>query len=159
MITKEQIKELVNAYLENTDYELQTLEIDKEQNILVEIDRLGVVDVDFCAELNRYIVESLKSKVESGEIKDEDYSLEVGSVSLTAPFVSKIQYQKHLGHDVEVLAEGKKWHGVLVSVDEETFAIDTEVMVAVEGKKRKQKEIQTKQFSYDAAETKYDLKV
>ena len=148
---KEQIKELVETYLKDTDYQLQRLEIDKDNNILVEIDRLGVVDVDFCAELNRYLVEKLG---------DEDYSLEVGSVSLTAPFVSKIQYQKHLGHEVEVLADGKKWHGQLVSVDEDTFSIDTEVMVVVEGKKKKQKEIQTVTFKYDdVVYTKYELKV
>ena len=150
MITKEQIKTLVEEYLKDTDYQLQTLEIDNEQNILVEIDRLGVVDVDFCAELNRFLVEKLG---------DEDYSLEVGSVSLTAPFISKIQYQKNLGHEVEVLADGKKWYGQLVSVDDETFAIDTEVMVAVEGKKRKVKQIQTLEFRYDAAQARYDLKI
>ena len=150
MVAKEQVKALVEAYLADTDYELQVIEIDKEQNILVEIDRLGVVDVDFCAALNRYLVEKLG---------DEDYSLEVGSVSLTAPFISKIQYQKHIGHEVEVVANGKKWHGQLVSVDEETFAIDCEVMVAMEGKKRKQKEVQTKEFRYEDAETRYDLKV
>ena len=179
MITKEQITTLVEEYLKDTDYALQTLEIDKDNNILVEIDRLGVVDVDFCAELNQYIVESLKSKVESGEIKDVDYSLEVGSVSLTAPFVSKIQYQKHLGHEVEVLvkntdrsadrtqtasltdnSQAVKYRGMLVSVDERTFAIDVEVMVAVEGKKKKQKQIQTKEFAYnDVIYTKYNLKI
>ena len=160
MINKEQIKEWVESYLKDTDYQLQTLEIDNEQNILVEIDRLGVVDVDFCAELNRYLV---------AQLGDEDFSLEVGSVSLTAPFVSKIQYQKNLGHEVEVIVDSRKtaalkeqaikYHGILVSVDEETFAIDTEVMVAVEGKKRKVKETQTLEFRYDEAETRYELKV
>lgn len=150
MITKEQVKQLVEDYLQNTDYALQTLTIDKDMNILVEVDRLGVVDVDFCAELNRYLVEHLG---------DEDYALEVGSVSITAPFISKIQYQKNLGRPVEVLAEGKKYRGELVSVDENTFAIDTEVMVAKEGEKRKHKEIVTKTFSYDGVTyTKYDLK-
>jgi ribosome maturation factor RimP len=71
-----------------------------------------------------------------------------------------MQYHKHLGHDVEVLAaDGKKYRGSLVSVDEDTFSVDTEVMVAVEGKKRKQKEIQTLSFAYgDVKYTKYDLK-
>ena len=150
MITKEQIKALAEEFLQNTDYQLQVVEIDRENNILVEIDRLGVVDVDFCASLNRFLVDRLG---------DEDYALEVGSVSLTAPFVSKLQYQKNLGHEVEVQANGKKYHGQLVSVDEDTFAVDTEVMVAVEGKKRKQKQIQTLTFRYDAAQTKYDLKI
>jgi len=117
MITKEQVEKLVNDYLKDSDYELQTLEIDKEQNILVEIDRLGVVDVDYCAELNRYLVEQLGDK--------EDYSLEVGSVSLTDPFKSKIQYQKNLGHNVVVTdLDGKKHSGQLISVDEDTFMIE-----------------------------------
>lgn len=150
MITKEQIQTLAEQFLQSTDYQLQVVEIDAENNILVEIDRLGVVDVDFCVSLNRFLVDRLG---------DEDYALEVGSVSLTAPFISKLQYQKNLGHEVEVLANGKKYHGQLVSVDEETFAMDTEVMVAVEGKKRKQKEIQTLTFRYDAAQTRYDLKI
>ena len=56
-------------------------------------------------------------------------------------------------------ADGKKYRGTLVSVDDVTFAIDTEVMVTVEGKKRKQKEIQTLTFAYDGVKyTKYDLK-
>ncbi|MBR0297042.1 MAG: ribosome assembly cofactor RimP [Paludibacteraceae bacterium] len=151
MITKELVKELVEAYLQNGDYKLQKLEIDKEMNILVEIDRLGVVDVEFCAALNRYLVEQLGDK--------DDYSLEVGSVSITAPFISKIQYQKNLGRPVEVLADGKKYRGELVSVDEETFAIDTEVMMAEEGKKRKQKHVVTMTFPYEGVTyTKYDLK-
>lgn len=117
MITKEQVEKLVNDYLKDSDYELQTLEIDKEQNILVEIDRLGVVDVDYCAELNRYLVEQLGDK--------DDYSLEVGSVSLTDPFKSKIQYQKNLGHNVVVTdMDGKKHSGQLISVDEDTFMIE-----------------------------------
>lgn len=151
MITKELVKELVEAYLQNGDYKLQKLEIDKEMNILVEIDRLGVVDVNYCAELNHYLVDKLGDK--------DDYSLEVGSVSITAPFISKIQYQKNLGRLVEVLADGKKYRGELVSVDEETFAIDTEVMMVEEGKKRKQKHVVTMTFPYEGVTyTKYDLK-
>lgn len=152
MITKEQIKALAEEFLQNTDYQLQVVDIDKENNILVEIDRLGVVDVDFCASLNRFLVDRLG---------DEDYALEVGSVSLTAPFVSKLQYQKNLGHEVEVQVKGErlKVKGMLVSVDEETFAVDTEVMVAVDGKKRKQKQIQTLTFRYEDTQTRYDLKI
>jgi ribosome maturation factor RimP len=128
--------------------------VNAQNEILVEVDKLEGVNVEFCAMLNHFLVESLDAQ------GVEDYSLEVGSVSLTAPFVTKMQYTKHLGHDVEVLAaDGKKYRGTLVSVDDESFAIDTEVMVAVEGKKRKQKEIQTLTFAYNAVKyTKYDLK-
>ena len=154
MMDKQQIQNLIQEKLQGTGYELITLKISAQNEILVEVDKLEGVDVDFCATLNHFLVESLDAQ------GVEDYSLEVGSVSLTAPFVTKMQYTKHLGHDVEVLAaDGKKYRGTLVSVDEESFAIDTEVMVVVEGKKRKQKEIQTLTFAYNAVKyTKYDLK-
>ena len=70
-----------------------------------------------------------------------------------------MQYEKNLGHDVEVLVDGKKIRGQLVSVDEETFSVDIEEKVAVEGKKRKETQIVTKTWSYDAPKyVKYDLK-
>ena len=154
MVEKQMIQSLIQEKLQGSDYELITLKISGQNEILVEVDKLDGVDVEWCAELNHYLVEQLDAQ------GVEDYALEVGSVSLTAPFVTKMQYQKHLGHDVEVLAaDGKKYRGALVSVDENTFSIDTEVMVAVEGKKRKQKEIQTLTFAYNAVKyTKYDLK-
>ena len=154
MIDKQYIQNLIQEKLQDTGYELITFHVNAQNEILVEVDKLEGVDVDFCATLNHFLVENLDAQ------GVEDYSLEVGIVSLTAPFVTKMQYTKHLGHEVEVLAaDGKKYRGTLVSVDEESFALDTEVMVAVEGKKRKQKEIQTLTFAYNAVKyTKYDLK-
>ena len=49
MLTLDDLREMINAYLKETDYQLISLQMDEEDNILVEIDRLGVVDVDFCA--------------------------------------------------------------------------------------------------------------
>lgn len=161
MIDKQYIQSLIQEKLQGAGYELITLKVNAQNEILVEVDKLEGVDVDFCAELNHYLVEQLEARSEEQKSREgDDYSLEVGSVSLTAPFVTKMQYTKHLNHDVEVLAaDGKKYRGTLVSVDDDTFAVDTEVMVAVEGKKRKQKEVQTLTFAYgDVKYTKYDLK-
>ena len=161
MIDKQYIQSLIQEKLQGAGYELITLKVNAQNEILVEVDKLEGVDVDFCAELNHYLVEQLEARSEEQKSREgDDYSLEVGSVSLTAPFVTKMQYTKHLNHDVEVLAaDGKKYRGTLVSVDDDTFAVDTEVMVAVEGKKRKQKEVQTLIFAYgDVKYTKYDLK-
>jgi ribosome maturation factor RimP len=149
---KSQLQNWINEYLKGTDYELVTLNISAGNDILVEVDRLAGVDVDFCADLNRYLVEKL-------DTVEPDYSLEVGSVSLTDPFKTKMQYEKNLGHDVEVLIEGKKLRGQLVSVDEETFSVDIEEKVEVEGKKRKQTQIITHTWRYDEPKyVKYDLK-
>lgn len=156
MISKQDLTNWIEEYLKDTDYELITLNISAGNDILVEVDRLAGVDVDFCAELNRFLVEKL-------DAVDPDYSLEVGSVSLTDPFKTKMQYEKNLGHDVEVLVstEGQsiKYKGQLVSVDEETFAVDCVEKVVVEGKKRKETQIVTHTWRYDEPKyVKYDLK-
>ena len=149
---KQQLQNWIEEYLKGTEYELITLSVSAGNDILVEVDRLAGVDVDFCAELNRYLVEKL-------DAVEPDYSLEVGSVSLTDPFKTKMQYEKNLGHDVEVLVDGKKLRGQLVSVDEETFSVDVEERVAVEGKKRKETQIVTHTWRYDEPKyVKYDLK-
>lgn len=151
---KSLLEHLVQEYLKDTDYALITLDINSQNEILIEVDRLQGVDVEFCGALNQYMVEQLDA---AGV---EDYSLEVGSVSLTDPFQTKMQYEKNIGHDVEVLTrEGKKLRGQLVSVDEDSFAVDVDTLVAVEGKKRKQHEMITHTFAYgDVKYTKYDLK-
>ena len=152
MLDKTQLQNWINEYLQGTDYELITLNVSAGKDILVEVDRLAGVDVDFCAELNHFLVEKL-------DAVEPDYSLEVGSVSLTDPFKTKMQYEKNLGHDVEVLIDGKKLRGQLVSVDEETFSVDTVEKVAVEGKKRKETQIVTHTWRYDEPKyVKYDLK-
>ena len=155
MNTSEQIlRSKIEELLQGTGYELITLAIRPDNSILVEVDRLEGTDVDFCAELNRQIVEFLES------VGEPDYALEVGSVSLVDPFKTKMQYNKHLGHNVEVLAaDGKKFRGQLVSVDEDSFSVDCEEKVAVEGKKRKQTQIITHTWRYDEVKyCKYDLK-
>ena len=154
---KQELKNWIDAYLSGTDYELVTLEISPENDILVEVDCLAGVDVDFCAELNRYLVEKMD---EAGE---PDYSLEVGSVSLTDPFKTKMQFEKNLGHNVEVMisAEGQntKYKGQLVSVDEETFSVDVEEKDRESKSKRPKKQIVTHTWRYDEPKyVKYDLK-
>ena len=149
---KNQLQNWISEYLKDTDYELVTLTVSPSNDILVEVDRLEGVDVDFCADLNRFLVEKL-------DAVEPDYSLEVGSVSLTDPFKTKTQYFKNLGHDVEVLIDGKKFKGLLVSVDEDTFSVDIQERVAVEGKKRKELRTTTYTWRYDEPKSvKYDLK-
>jgi ribosome maturation factor RimP len=107
--------------------------------------------------------------VEKLDAVEPDYSLEVGSVSLTDPFKTKTQYLKNLGHDVEVLIDGKKLRGLLVSVDEETFSVDIEEKVrplsaSPDGKEKKKvrpvKQIVTHTWRYDEPKyVKYDLKI
>ena len=158
----------IEEYLKDTDYELITLNVSAGNDILVEVDRLAGVDVDFCAELNRFLVEKIEQSAISNQQSDLDYSLEVGSVSLTDPFKTKMQYEKNLGHDVEVMAKGekdewRKYKGQLVSVDEDTFSVDIEEKQKVKNEKGKVKtvtQIVTRIWRYDEPKyVKYDLKI
>ena len=101
MIDKQNIQNLIDEKLQGTGYELITLKISAQNEILVEVDKLEGVDLEFCAELNHYLVEQLDA---SGV---DDYALEVGSVSLTAPFVTTMQYQKHLNQQAHNLGYTK----------------------------------------------------
>lgn len=156
MIEKNKLEELVRAAIADSDYELITCVVRPGDELLVEVDSLTGVDVDFCAVLNHRICEALDAEYGA----EADYELEVGSVSLTDPFKTKMQYQKNLGHDVEVLApDGKKYRGQLVSVDEDTFSVDVEEKVQVEGKKRPEKQMVTHTWRYEEVKyTKYELK-
>ena len=162
MLNKQDLQNWIEDFLKDTDYELVTLNVSPANDILVEVDRLAGVDVNFCADLNRFLVEKL-------DAVEPDYSLEVGSVSLTDPFKTKTQFLKNLGHDVMVCpgeagktpdGKGNKiLRGLLVSVDEDTFSVDVEERVAVEGKKRKELRTTTYTWRYDAPKyVKYDLK-
>ena len=164
-MNREELQNWILEYLKDTEYELVTLTISKANDILVEVDRLAGVDVDFCADLNRYLVEKLDQMTnDQSPMTNDNYSLEVGSVSLTDPFKTKTQYLKNLGHDVEVLAKGdkdewRKFKGQLVSVDDDTFSVDIAEKVAVEGKKRKETRVITRTWRYDEPKyVKYDLK-
>jgi len=164
---KEDLQNWIEEYLKDTDYELITLNVSAGNDILVEVDRLAGVDVDFCAELNRFLVEKIEQSAISNQQSDLDYSLEVGSVSLTDPFKTKMQFEKNLGHDVEVMVSTKgqstKYKGQLVSVDEDTFSVDCEEKQKVKNEKGKVKtvtQIVTRIWRYDEPKyVKYDLKI
>jgi len=154
MIEAKHIEEIVAAYLKGSEVQLINLRVSPQNTILVEIDAYKGVDLDYCAALSRHLQSVL-------DAEGEDFELEVGSVSITDPFRTKMQYEKHLGHDVEILTkDGRKLHGMLVNVDDDHFEADVEVLVQVEGKKKKEKQVQTESFGYDDVKyCKYDLKV
>ena len=66
MINKQDLQNWIEQYLKDTEYELITLNISAGNDILVEVDRLAGVDVDFCAELNRFLVDKIEGLVDEG---------------------------------------------------------------------------------------------
>lgn len=154
MIDIKVVEDIILEYIQETEAELIRLRISPDNFIVVELDSYEGLDVDFCAALSRHIQDKLDREV-------EDYDLEVGTVSITDPFLTRMQYDKHVGADVEILTkDGRKLYGVLVNVEDDCFEADCEVLVPVEGKKKKQKQIETLRFGYeDVKYCRYDLKV
>lgn len=132
MIDKQQIIDLVTEAIANTDAFLVEVTVSRDNDIVVEIDSPTGIDLDFTAEVSRKLNEAM-------DREKEDYSLEVGSASLSAPFKVKEQYIKHIGDTVDVFTKaGSKLTGVLtaVSPDGEEFTLDITRKVKAPGEKR-----------------------
>lgn len=132
MIDKDLLKKTVEDAIAGTGVFLVDIRVSADNDIVVEIDSNDGVDIDTCSMIH--------DKIEAAFDRDkEDYSLEVGSAGLTAPFKVVEQYTKNLGKDVEVLTkDGRKLHGVLAAVNAPAseFTIETSVKVKEPGAKR-----------------------
>ncbi len=130
MIDKNAVRTLVEEAIASTDAFIVDITVSSANDIVVELDSPTGVDLDFCARLNRSLNDAL-------DREEEDYSLEVGTASLTAPFRVRGQYEKNLGNTVEVLTcDGKKLKGVLTAVGDSDFTIEVARKVKEPGAKR-----------------------
>lgn len=147
MIDSQKLKEFVEQRLAEAGYFLVSLSVSADNDITIEIDSLTGVDIDYCAELTR--------EIEAEFDRDaDDYSLEVGSAGLTAPFRVRGQYEKNLGNEVEVLTtDGRKLRGTLKALGAADFTLSVEQKVKREGQKRPA--IETTDITSPFTETKY----
>lgn len=150
MISKDTVKSIVEEWLDGKEYFLVDIEISPDDRIVVEIDHADGVWIEDCVALSRYIEDHLSRD-------EEDYELEVGSAGLGQPFKVPQQYHCFVSKDVEVLdADGKKYKGVLKSVDGGDFTVTVEEKQKVEGKKRPQLVSVDRTFQMDTVKyTKY----
>lgn len=132
MIDKEKLKATVLKAIEGTGAFLVDIKVSPDNDIVVEVDSNDGVDLDLCADITH--------KIEAEFDRDkEDYSLEVGSAGVTAPFKVVEQYTKNLGKEVEVLTkDGRKLVGTLTAVDGDVseFTIEVPTKVKQPGAKR-----------------------
>lgn len=147
MIDKNIVKNLVSEWLQDKEYFLVDVEVSPDDRIVVEIDHAEGVWIEDCVALSRFIEEHLSRD-------EEDYELEVGSAGLGMPFKVEQQYVNCIGKDVEVLAaDGKKYAGVLKSVEGRDFVVTMTEKQRIEGKNRPVPVEVDRQFSMD--EVKY----
>ncbi|MDE6010427.1 MAG: ribosome assembly cofactor RimP [Muribaculaceae bacterium] len=153
MIDKEKLSAFVNEALAETDCFLTDLTLSPDNDIVVEIDSDGSIDIDFCSALSRRIEEAFPRD-------DEDYTLEVGSAGITAPFKVRRQWEKNVGNDIELLTrDGKKMTGLLAGLTEDACILETEQKVKREGMKRPVVETLRMEIPFsDVKRACYDLK-
>ena len=150
MIQKELVFQLVEEFIADTENFIVDVKVNADNNIVVELDSEAGIDIEYCAELSRFI----ESKIDR---EAEDYELEVGSAGLGSPFKVLKQYQKNIGNEVEVLTKaGKKFSAVLRDATEEAFTVTVTKQVKPEGAKRKITVEEDEVFPYDEVKyTKY----
>lgn len=131
MIDKILLTTTVEQAIEGSDIFLVDVRVSPDNEITVEIDSTEGIDIDTCADITRRIEAVFDRDV-------EDYSLEVGSVGLTAPFKVRGQYVKNIGNEVELLTcDGRKLRGTLVDVAPDgRFTVEVPTKVRHEGAKR-----------------------
>ena len=142
---------MVEEWLKKGDYFLVDIVMDGDR-IAIEIDHADGVWIEDCAELSRFLQESVGDEL-------GDYELEVGSAGIGQPFKVEQQYVNHVGDEVEVLlADGKKLTGTLKSVEGRQFVVTVKEKQIPEGKKRPVLVDVDKEFSMDEVKsTKYLL--
>ncbi len=132
MISKGQIKQLVEEKIEETDYFIVDISVSSANQIRVEIDGDQGVKISDCVQISRHIEGSF-------DREEEDFELTVSSAGMDQPFKILRQYQRYLGREVELKTdEGIKLKGKLISANTEKVELEITERRKVEGKKKKQ---------------------
>ncbi len=141
---KEALVKAVEEWMEGTTFFLVDVKINKDNDIQIEFESsTDEVDIEDCVSLSQHI----ESRFDRNE---EDYSLEVGSAGLGQPLKVIQQYQKQLGKEVDVLPlSGKKFTGILLSVDTTAFQVEVTHKVKTETSKRAVTVTETLTFKHE----------
>ena len=124
-----QIQALVEPVLAESSAELVELLVRRQGNqtlVRLLVDKVGGVSIQDCSRLNRAIGQAL----EEANLIEERYTIEVSSPGLDRPLVSKRDFERAIGEDLDLEltedAPGKKtMEGMLLSVQEQAVVITT----------------------------------
>lgn len=147
MIDKKLIADTVAGAIEGTGMFVVDITVSPSDDIVVELDSPGDLDVDTCARVNRALADALEAVD-----PEADFSIEVGSAGITSPLKVRGQYLKNIGREVEVLTrDGRKLRGTLTAVSGEdeplSFTLTSSVKVKEPGQKRPLIKEQTETFN------------
>ena len=90
------------------------------------VDRAGGVTIAQCAKINRLLGESL----DAASLIAQSYTIEVSSPGLDRPLVSKRDFERALGEDLQLdlsLGDGRfrEFQGMLLAVQQEAIVLKT----------------------------------
>jgi ribosome maturation factor RimP len=118
MIKKSYIKELADRHLQGTDKFVAEVVVKSGNVITIVIDSDTAVLIDDCINLSKAVESSLDRDV-------EDFELRVTSYGADKPLISKRQYVKNIGIDLQfVTNENLKLIGKLINVDKENITLE-----------------------------------
>jgi ribosome maturation factor RimP len=116
-LDKHTVEKELQKYLEENGLFLVDVLIDDHNHVKIEIDSMAGVNIEQCVKVTR-IFESLYDR------DIFDYSLEVSSPGLDAPFKTKKQWEKNIGKKIWVTThDQKKICAVLSGFDEHNIII------------------------------------
>ena len=146
MIDKNKIRQLIEDKL-SSDQFIVDLDITPSSQILVTLDGENGITIDHCVQINRVVEENL-------DREEDDFELQVSSAGLGQPLKVFRQFEKNLDQEMEVvLADGEKLEGILKSVDQDGFELETTKREKVEGHKKKQLITRLHRIAFDNAKT------
>lgn len=130
MIEKENIKQIVEAFLASTECFLVEVKLSPTR-LAVSIDKPTGVTLDECTALTRHLLNQLE---ETGFL--EKHEVEVGSPGMEEPLRVPQQYQRRLGKELKVVGtDGKEVKGILQQVLADGIELK-EIITKKENKKK-----------------------
>lgn len=146
MIDKNKITQLIEDNLASDQF-VVSLEISASQQIMLTLDGDNGITIDHCVQISRIIEASI-------DREEEDFELQVSSSGLGQAFKVKRQFVKNIGQEVEVVkTDGEKLLGILKSVDDGGFELETSQKEKVDGHKKKQLIIRNHRIAFDEVKT------
>ncbi len=147
---KHVILDLVEKHLPDEEHFFVEVKIDRvadKTKILILVDADQGMTIAACASLSR----ALSGELETNELLEEAYTLEVSSPGLDYPLTEKRQYQKNIGRTLKVfLLSGEEVSGKLKEVEEQGIKL-------VVTKKEKGKKSVEEEHSFSFKELKKSI--
>ena len=121
MITEQQVTELVNAAIEDTNLFVVSISVGGSNAINVVIDGDHGVGISDCKKVSRGIEGNF-------DREEEDFSLDVKSAGVGRPFVMPRQFRKYLNRPIELLMnDGKQMNGIMLSYNETEIEVEPRI--------------------------------